>query len=161
MTENDFYLYRIHSALLHLTRSQKPVILFIPARTIGMSFFGDFLRIIHERNRGAAFSLGHGFPDSVRFILLSIVPLAILVWLVRYIIVSDEPSRAERWLMSGIAGVHGKYNRQAPKTWKELLIFRCEVLRYFWAGTVAYIQYSRRKHCDLRNCLHYHKACSS
>ena len=34
------------------------IVLNIPAYTIGASFFGDFLRIIHVYNPGIAFSMG-------------------------------------------------------------------------------------------------------
>ncbi len=80
------------------------VVRYIPFRTIGASFFGDFFRIVHERNDGAAFSIGQGLPDAVRFIVFSIIPLIVLAWLIRYIYISRDLSRRECWSLAGIAG---------------------------------------------------------
>ena len=43
--------------------------------TFGTQFFGDFLRIIHIRNTGVAFSIGANWNDGVRRALFSIVPI--------------------------------------------------------------------------------------
>ena len=47
----------------------------IPPYTIGASFFGDFLRIIHVYNPGIAFSMGNSLPDTLRGLLFAIIPL--------------------------------------------------------------------------------------
>ena len=54
------------------------VVKFIPVYTIGAQYFGDFLRIIHVRNTGVAFSFGAGWSDVVRRIAFSLVPLIVL-----------------------------------------------------------------------------------
>ena len=38
----------------------------IPPFTIGSSFFGGILRIVHVSNTGVAFSVGDSLPDTVR-----------------------------------------------------------------------------------------------
>ena len=48
---------------------------FIPVNTIGTQFFGDFLRIIHVRNPGVAFSFGARWPDALRRFAFSAVPI--------------------------------------------------------------------------------------
>ena len=55
------------------------VVLNIPAYTIGASFFGDFLRIIHVYNPGIAFSMGNSLPDAARGMLFAVAPLVVLV----------------------------------------------------------------------------------
>ena len=53
---------------------------YIPLNGIKFSFFGDFLRIVHVRNLGAAFSMGSNLVSSARTILLSILPLGVLIF---------------------------------------------------------------------------------
>ena len=66
------------------------VMLNIPAYTIGASFFGDFLRIIHVYNPGIAFSMGNSLPDAARGMLFAVAPLVVLVvvlvWLVLLVV---------------------------------------------------------------------------
>ena len=40
----------------------------IPEGTIGYSFFGDFLWIVHVRNTAVAFSMGDSLPLFVKYI---------------------------------------------------------------------------------------------
>ena len=40
----------------------------IPEGTIGYSFFGDFLWIVHVRNTAIAFSMGDGLPLFIKYI---------------------------------------------------------------------------------------------
>lgn len=76
----------------------------IPYNSIAVSFFGDFLRIIHARNKGAAFSIGHGFPDAIRFFIFSVIPIIVIGWLIYYIYTSKELLPRDRWILAGIAG---------------------------------------------------------
>ena len=46
--------------------------------TIGTQFFGDFLRIIHVRNPGVAFSFGAGWNEATRRVAFSIIPIIVL-----------------------------------------------------------------------------------
>lgn len=72
--------------------------------TVGSSYFDDILRIIHVRNKAIAFSLGHGLPDNFRTVLFSFVPLIILVFLIVYIIRTEEITMFQRWTAAGIIG---------------------------------------------------------
>ena len=65
---------------------------------------GDFLRIIHARNPGIAFSIGRDLPDPVRTVLFAAIPIVVLVLLFMYYWRSDEFSRVQRWAIAGILG---------------------------------------------------------
>lgn len=76
----------------------------IPIHTIGKSFFSGFLRIIHTRNLAIAFSLGNNLPEEVRFILFTILPIAILAGLLVYFIKGEDFTTFQRWAVAGILG---------------------------------------------------------
>ena len=63
---------------------------YIPLRTIKFSFFGDFLRIIHVTNTGAAFSMGDSMSDIKHLIVLCIIHLVLLIALIVFCIKSDD-----------------------------------------------------------------------
>ena len=66
----------------------------------------DFFRIIHVRNLGVAFSMGDGLSEVFRFILLKILPLAVLVWVGRIIYLREKEGLSvyQSWLLAGIVG---------------------------------------------------------
>jgi len=66
--------------------------------------FGDFLRIIHTRNLGIAFSVGRGLPDGVRRLVFTILPAIVLVGLRAYYVRVDGFTRLQRWAVAGIIG---------------------------------------------------------
>lgn len=70
----------------------------------GISVFNDFLRIVHARNLGIAFSLGDGLPASARRIAFIIVPAIVMVGVVVYYMRSSELTRGMRWALAGILG---------------------------------------------------------
>jgi len=72
------------------------VVRWIPFRTVGWSWGGDFFRIIHTRNLAVAFSLGHSFPPAVKLVLFILVPLVVLVGITVYLLKSDEPGSLQR-----------------------------------------------------------------
>ncbi len=76
----------------------------IPIHTIGKSFFGGILRIIHTRNLAIAFSMGNNLPDGVRYILFTILPLAILFGLLIYFLKGEDFTYLQRWAVAGILG---------------------------------------------------------
>jgi len=80
------------------------VVRFIGLNTMGFSFFGDFLRIIHRRNPAVAFSLGSGFPDSVRLVLFTILPVIVLIGLTVFYFRTKEINRLQRWAMAAVLG---------------------------------------------------------
>jgi signal peptidase II len=76
----------------------------IPRRGIGASFFGDFLRIIHVRNPGIAFSIGKDIPEPIRTALFTILPILVLGILGVHFFKSEEYTSFQRWMVAGILG---------------------------------------------------------
>ena len=72
--------------------------------SVGKSFFGDFFRIIHVRNKAIAFSMGHSLPDNFRTVLFSLLPLIILIVLIVYLLRNREVTQFQRWTAAGIIG---------------------------------------------------------
>ena len=77
----------------------------IPEGTIFKSFFNDFLWICHVRNTGVAFSIGAGFSTTLRFVLFTVLPVFVLVF-IAFTVASKKSSLTEvqRWLVAGILG---------------------------------------------------------
>ena len=76
----------------------------IPIHAIGVSFFGDFLRIIHARNTAIAFSIGTSMSQVLKIIFFSAVPLIILGAIAFYLLKTDSLTRLQRWAACGILG---------------------------------------------------------
>lgn len=69
-----------------------------------IELIGDFLRIIHARNPGIAFSIGRSLPDGVRMALFIVLPLFVLAGLSGYYFRTDELTPVQRWAVAGIVG---------------------------------------------------------
>ena len=80
------------------------IVKMIPPYTIGASFFGDFLRIIHVYNPGIAFSMGNSLPDTLRGLLFAIIPLIVLVIVLAIYFRNDDFTFFQRWAVAGIIG---------------------------------------------------------
>ncbi len=76
----------------------------IPYHTVGKSFLGGFLRIIHTRNLAVAFSMGDSLTSPVRLVLFTIVPAAVLLLILIYFLKSSDFSSLQRWAIAGILG---------------------------------------------------------
>jgi signal peptidase II len=76
----------------------------IPLNTIGHQFLGNFLRIIHVRNTGVAFSLGAQWSAPVRMVLFTFIPAGVLIGLISYYLKTPEFSKVQRWAIAGIIG---------------------------------------------------------
>lgn len=63
---------------------------------------GDFLRIIHVRNPGIAFSIGRDLAPALRRALFIVVPVLVIGGLILYYFRSDEFTRLQRWSIAGI-----------------------------------------------------------
>jgi signal peptidase II len=66
--------------------------------------FGDVFRIIHARNPGIAFSIGHTLAAPVRAVLFTVLPLLVLAGLLVYYVRSNEFTQLQRWALAGIVG---------------------------------------------------------
>jgi signal peptidase II len=65
---------------------------------------GDFLRIIHARNPGIAFSIGRDLPPVLRSLLFVALPVVVLAGILWYYLRSDEFTPLQRWALAGILG---------------------------------------------------------
>ena len=77
---------------------------FIPMNTIGTQFFGDFLRIIHVRNPGVAFSFGARWPDSMRRLAFSVIPIVVLGIVLGVYFRNNDFTKLQRWAICGVVG---------------------------------------------------------
>jgi signal peptidase II len=76
----------------------------IPAGRIAWTAFGDFFWLVHQKNTGAAFSIGDSMPEFARVAILILMPLALLMGLCIYMLRTDELSGLQRWAVGGIIG---------------------------------------------------------
>jgi signal peptidase II len=76
----------------------------VRAWSVGPSFFGDLVRIIHVYNPGIAFSLGGDLSSNVRSVLFGLLPLVMIGIIAWLCVRSDEFSAFQRWCIAGIAG---------------------------------------------------------
>lgn len=79
----------------------------IPENTLGYSFFGGFLDIIHVRNNAIAFSIGNSLSLNIRAILFILVPVIVLIYILKIIISeksSFELTNFQRWILAGFLG---------------------------------------------------------
>lgn len=76
----------------------------IPPYTIGWTFFGDFLRIVHVANKGVAFSLGSTLSQTFRSLLFSLAPLIVIALVISVYLRNNEFNPLQRWCICGIVG---------------------------------------------------------
>lgn len=74
----------------------------IELHTVGASFFEGFLRIVHTRNLGIAFSMGGGFSDTVRSVLFTVLPIVVLGLLMVYYFKQTGLTRLQRWSIAAV-----------------------------------------------------------
>ena len=77
---------------------------FIPVNTIGAQFLGDFLRIIHVRNPGVAFSFGARWSDAVRRLSFSVIPIIVLGIVLGVYFRNNDFTKLQRWAICGVVG---------------------------------------------------------
>ena len=65
---------------------------------------GDFVRLIHVRNKAVAFSIGSSLPLETRRILFSFIPLAIIAFVFVLYFRHNEFTGLQRWAICGIIG---------------------------------------------------------
>jgi signal peptidase II len=76
----------------------------ISVNDIAWAAFGDFFWLVHQRNTGAAFSIGDGFSSGLRVFLLIALPLGLMAALIVYYFKTTELSKLQRWTLCGIIG---------------------------------------------------------
>lgn len=63
-----------------------------------------FLEIIHVRNPGVAFSFGANWPDWLRRVMFSVVPILVLLIVCRIYLRNEDFTKLQRWSICGIIG---------------------------------------------------------
>lgn len=76
----------------------------IPLYTVGWSFAGDLVRIIHVANKGVAFSLGSSLSQSFRGVMFSFAPLVVIGIVIAVYFRNTEFNFFQRWCICGIVG---------------------------------------------------------
>ena len=77
---------------------------YIPMNTIGTQFLGDFLRIIHVRNPGVAFSFGARWSDGLRRLAFSVIPIVVLGIVLGVYFRNNDFTKLQRWAICGVVG---------------------------------------------------------
>lgn len=71
--------------------------------SVGVTFFGDLLRIVCVYNTGAAFSLGSGMSSVMRLVVMVCIPACFIAGIC-ILYFKSEFTRSQRWFLSGIIG---------------------------------------------------------
>lgn len=97
--------FLLTAAILILDQITKAAIVAgIKPGRIGWRALGDFFWLVHQRNTGAAFSMGDGLPEALRVAILIVVPVALMVGLCVYYFKTNELTYLQRWALCGIVG---------------------------------------------------------
>lgn len=85
------------------------VVKYIPRLTLFaedsvIQILGDYIRLIHVRNKAVAFSLGSSLPANIRMILFSAIPLVTIVFIFIVYFRNNEFTKLQRWAICGILG---------------------------------------------------------
>ncbi len=104
-TKSKFIPFILTAVVILLDQLTKILICkYIPLYTIGAQFGGDFLRIIHVRNTGVAFSFGAGWPDALRRLAFSIIPIIVMGLVVAVYFRNNDFTKLQRWAICGVVG---------------------------------------------------------
>jgi len=71
------------------------------------SYLNDTIRIVYAENTGAFLSLGSGLSDTIRFIVLTVLPVLVLLYVLYTILFSTQMSRYQAAAFSFIVGGGG------------------------------------------------------
>jgi signal peptidase II len=97
--------FTLTAALVALDQLAKLlVVLTIPPYHVGVSFFGDLIRIIHVYNPGIAFSLGSALPLPVRSVMFAVIPLIIIILVLATYFKNDSFTGIQQWAIAGVIG---------------------------------------------------------
>lgn len=65
---------------------------------------GNFLRLIHVRNKAVAFSFGSSLPQDARSVLFAFLPLIVIAIVFIIYFRSNDFTKLQRWAICGILG---------------------------------------------------------
>lgn len=80
------------------------VVTYIPMGGQAAAFFGGFLRIIHDRNLGVAFSMGYNLSDRLRVIFFTVFPIVVFAIFLYYYFRVEDLTWLQRYAFAGILG---------------------------------------------------------
>ena len=104
-TRKQLLPFLLTAAIIAVDQITKAIIVnTIETYTIGVSLFDGFLRIIHTRNLGIAFSLGGSASGGARTVLFTLLPLVVLGVLVLFYFKDKTLTQLQRWVLAGILG---------------------------------------------------------
>ena len=103
--KKDYYLPFLLTAIVIIV-DQVTKILVVKYMSVNevIPVIGDLVNLRFVYNTGAAFSLGAGFGEIARKILLFFLPFLLLIALTVAYLKSAELTRAQRWFICGILG---------------------------------------------------------
>ncbi|AAS13132.1 signal peptidase II [Treponema denticola] len=103
--KKDYYLPFLLTAIV-IVVDQVTKILVVQYMSVNevIPVIGDLVNLRFVYNTGAAFSLGAGFGEIARKILLVFLPFLLLIALTGAYLKSAELTRAQRWFICGILG---------------------------------------------------------
>lgn len=106
-TGNKPYLapFALTAAVIALDQASKALVVASVKRGhVAFRALGDFFWLVHQRNTGAAFSMGDGLSGLARLGTLVVLPVALMAVLVVYYFKTRELSKVQRWALCGIVG---------------------------------------------------------
>ena len=78
--------------------------LYSSSSPIAQVFGNDFLQIIHVRNPAIAFSIGRGWAEPYKSIIVIAIPILVVGVLLWYYFRSNDFTRLQRWATAAIIG---------------------------------------------------------
>lgn len=101
----------------------------IQVNTIGVSILNDFIRIIHTRNLGIAFSIGYDLPDGIRTALFILFPALVIVAVVFFYFKEKDLTYGMRWALAGIVG--GGFGNLIDRIFRPLGVVDFASIKFF------------------------------
>ncbi|MBN1696954.1 MAG: signal peptidase II [Spirochaetales bacterium] len=79
------------------------IVINLPLRA-SINILGDFLKLTHVRNKAIAFGIGGNLPGGLKEVLFFVLPLLVIVFLVIFILRSNDLKPLQRWTLCAIVG---------------------------------------------------------
>lgn len=80
------------------------VVKYIPLGGTAAAFWGGFLRIVHDRNLGVAFSMGNNLSDRLRVVFFTVFPVIVFGLFLYYYFKVENLTTLQRYTFAGILG---------------------------------------------------------
>lgn len=80
------------------------VVTYIPLGGTAVAFWGGFLRIVHDRNLGVAFSMGNNLSGRLRVAFFTVFPVIVFGLFLFYYFKVENLTTLQRYAFAGILG---------------------------------------------------------